>query len=312
MERVVRELRALLGQKGRTPTVVFLTGAGCSTACGIPDFRSLGGMHDTLKPELLTASLKEQNAMRREPTQVVSWNLFRQNPLPYLELRRSFILDQGLYKPSLAHTFMGLCDDECILLRTYTHNIDGLEFQVPKLSALRIIPVHGSLSKAACENCGYEMPFSEFKSSIREQIRNIYDPESGPTISSPIVCEKCSLALVKPTTVLYGRSLPGEFFERVPEDLKQVDILFIVGTSLTVSPANQLVSLCGESTLRVLVNRDLVGQDLGFAPSKNINDIFLPGSADETFLTIARELGWESRLRDVRDSMANNSKALIC
>ena len=68
----------------RCESVAFLTGAGVSVAAGIPDFRSPGGLYDTLRPELLTASPQEQSFMAREPTAVVSWDLFRQNQLPYL------------------------------------------------------------------------------------------------------------------------------------------------------------------------------------------------------------------------------------
>ena len=41
--------------------VVFLSGAGTSVASGIPDFRSSGGMFDTLRPELITASQQQSS-----------------------------------------------------------------------------------------------------------------------------------------------------------------------------------------------------------------------------------------------------------
>jgi NAD-dependent SIR2 family protein deacetylase len=41
---------------GSIKKVIVLTGAGVSVASGIPDFRSKGGMYDTLKPHLLTAT----------------------------------------------------------------------------------------------------------------------------------------------------------------------------------------------------------------------------------------------------------------
>ena len=45
-------------------SVSFLTGAGVSVNAGIPDFRSKGGMYDTLQPDLLTASAEDKAAMR--------------------------------------------------------------------------------------------------------------------------------------------------------------------------------------------------------------------------------------------------------
>ena len=72
--------------------VVVLTGAGVSCAAGIPDFRSPGGMYDTLRPELITASPQERAAMARDPTCVVLKDMFLQNQFPYHEVRRPFIL----------------------------------------------------------------------------------------------------------------------------------------------------------------------------------------------------------------------------
>ena len=72
--------------------VVVLTGAGVSCAAGIPDFRSPGGMYDTLRPELITASPQERAAMARDPTAVVLKDLFLKNQFPYHEVRRPFIL----------------------------------------------------------------------------------------------------------------------------------------------------------------------------------------------------------------------------
>ncbi len=65
--------------------VGFLIGAGVSVAAGLPDFRSPGGMYDTLRPELLSATDAQRRAMKVDPTVVVSFSLFRHNQLPYHE-----------------------------------------------------------------------------------------------------------------------------------------------------------------------------------------------------------------------------------
>ena len=73
-------------QSDACKNVAFLTGAGVSVAAGIPDFRSAGGMYDTLRPELLTATPAQRQMMENEPTAVVSWDLFKSNQFPYLEV----------------------------------------------------------------------------------------------------------------------------------------------------------------------------------------------------------------------------------
>ena len=51
--------------------VVVLSGAGVSCAAGIPDFRSPGGMYDSLRPELLTATAQQRALMAQDPVYVV-------------------------------------------------------------------------------------------------------------------------------------------------------------------------------------------------------------------------------------------------
>ncbi len=88
---VIRELARGL-KSDQYKSVALLTGAGVSVSSGIPDFRSPGGMYDTLRPELLTATASQRRQMQADPVTVVTWDLFRVNPLPYLEVRRPFIL----------------------------------------------------------------------------------------------------------------------------------------------------------------------------------------------------------------------------
>lgn len=63
-----------------------MTGAGISVEAGIPDFRSAGGMYDTLKPDLLTATPQQKLQMEIDPTYVVEFGMFKQNQFPYLEV----------------------------------------------------------------------------------------------------------------------------------------------------------------------------------------------------------------------------------
>lgn len=122
-------------------SVSFLTGAGVSVNAGIPDFRSKGGMYDTLQPDLLTASEKDRELMKEEPTHVVDKELFLRNQLPYLEMRRAMILDNKL-KPTVAHFFAKVLHDKKKLRSIFTQNIDGLDYMtgVPENN---IISVHG-------------------------------------------------------------------------------------------------------------------------------------------------------------------------
>ena len=79
--------------------VVVLTGAGVSCAAGIPDFRSPGGMYDTLRPELITATPQERALMAADPVNVVVKDMFMKNQFPSLAAwRRLSVLGPALQK----------------------------------------------------------------------------------------------------------------------------------------------------------------------------------------------------------------------
>jgi NAD-dependent deacetylase sirtuin 2 len=177
------------------------------------------------------------------------------------------------------------------------------------------VNVHGTLSKAACEGCGTSMDINEFCSLVEMNIKDIYDQTSatsGPKESKSILCNTCHKPLVKPTTVLFGRNLPAEFFESSEQDLPTLDLLIITGTSLVVSPANSLVYRCPTRTKRVIINKEPVGMDLGIQyDSSSDRDYFMQGNCDEIFLDLIVELGWFDSLYDMIDLLPPFSANLV-
>ncbi|GMH84208.1 hypothetical protein TrST_g13488 [Triparma strigata] len=287
----------------KSTNVILLSGAGVSTASGIPDFRSAGGMYDTLQPELLTASETEKALMERDPTYVVSWDIFKDNQLPYLELRRPFILglhEEDIWRPTIYHAFSKLLFDKQKLLRSYTQNIDGLDYKLHHR-------VRGLWSANGDE---YLYKF------IKTQIKDIYktDP-SAPASSTPIKCPSCSKPLVKPSTVLYGRNLPAEFHENAQSDASAANLLIVAGTSLTVYPAASLPEMAGgilSETTRLVVDRDkAAGYRASIDIKNNPKDIMLEGDCDSVFLDLIEEAGWLEDLTQYKDSLCESSKRLL-
>jgi len=297
--------------------ISFLTGAGVSVGAGIPDFRSPGGMYDTLRPELLTATEQQRSRMRQDPTFVVNKQLFNQNQLCYLELRRPFILGlaETKWKATITHWFISLCHKKGKLVRLYTQNIDGLDFQT-ETPKDKIVSVHGTLGKICCESCGEECPVPEFIEKVKKNIKDIYKLPGviAPEESSPIPCEHCGKDSVKPATVLYGSQLPQEFFECISDDFpNRCDLLIIAGTSLTVSPANQVPTMVKNNTPRLIVNREQVGSELGIQyPPYAVRDISSTDKeCDSVFLYLAHKLGWIEDLKEHFPKMSPLSQQLL-
>ena len=194
------------------------------------------------------------------------------------------------------------------LTRVYTQNIDGLTNAVG-LPDEKVISVHGNIGKAACETCGKEMNFNTFCDQVEENIKDIYNPDNGPKESKNIRCDSCGNPTVKPKTVLFGSSLPSEFFEYSEKDLPSADLLIVAGTSLVVSPANSLVYTVPETTQRVIINNEPVGRELGidYGPTPE-RDFFAQGNCDNVYLDLICELGW---LEDLSQEVNNLPQASV-
>jgi NAD+-dependent protein deacetylase sirtuin 2 len=329
--------RLILSDECRS--IAILSGAGVSVSSGIPDFRSPGGFYSTLRPELLTATPAERRLFSQDPTYVVSWQIFQHNQFPYLEVRRPFILgtQRRTWKATIAHHFASLLNSKTNkLTRIYTQNIDGLDYQLDDIPRDKIVAVHGSIATASCEGCGKAADMADFCQQLQNNIKDIYnlnndnmdeddDTKAAPQESTPILCEHCRKPLVKPSTVLFGRNLPLEFFQRAQQDLPQLDVLIIAGTSLVVSPANALAYQAPDTTCRVVVNREPVGQELGIEYDDEIayastsddvsgvgngvkvsaagRDLFAQGDCDAVFLALIQELGWMDDLWEKRHDL---------
>ena len=300
-------------------SIVILAGAGMSVASGIPDFRSADGLYATMNPDLLTANPVEREAIRMDPTVALEQGMFLQNPFPCLELQREFILGthSQRWKATLAHRFVELLHAKTgKLVRLYTQNIDGLEDQCTQLPKEKRIAVHGSMDRAECARCGEEQDYDEFCERVRRQIKDLSgQDESAPPESTPIPCPTCGYNAMKPAIVLFRSSLPKEFFEKVPEDVVDADMLIVMGTSLRVAPANSLVWRVPKRALRLLVNREPIGWHLGVQyGEENKRDFFAPGDCDTVLLDLMTHLGWLDDLRPLLEGepkLPDSSAALL-
>ena len=82
--------------------------------------------------------------------------------------------------------------------------------------------------------------------------------------------------------------------------------------ALVVSPANSVVYNCPDSTIRVVVNQEAVGEELGidYSPSAE-RDFFAQGQCDEIFLELIPELGWFKDLEAKTKELAPASVKLM-
>lgn len=138
LEHLCAEMRL-----GRVKRVVVMTGAGISTASGIPDFRSdKTGLYSNLAAYNLDY-----------PEAIFEKTYLRRNPKPFYQLAREIMPDISKYKPNKIHYFLRLLQEKNVLHRLYTQNIDGLEF-LAGIRADKLVEAHGSFRSAVCLSCG--------------------------------------------------------------------------------------------------------------------------------------------------------------
>ncbi|GMM57075.1 histone deacetylase [Maudiozyma humilis] len=283
--------------------VVVMAGAGISTACGIPDFRSPGtGLYHNL------AKLKLPYAEA-----VFDVDFFRENPKPFYTLASE--LYPGKFAPSKFHLLLKLLQDKGKLKRVYTQNIDTLERQAG-VEADKVIEAHGSFAENHCIDCGKVFEMNVFKKKLEEYNAAAKNAQNDDLWTR---CDECE-GLIKPRIVFFGENLPKRFFDTWDDDSEELTklgkksntVVIVAGTSLTVYPFAMLPEEVDKHTPRVLVNRECVGD---FKANPRDSDIVLETSADDVAQKLVEELGWEEELqtlmtehgtaenKDVRDEL---------
>jgi NAD-dependent deacetylase sirtuin 2 len=132
-------------------------------------------------------------------------------------------------------------------------------------------------------------------------------------------CDACE-GVVKPDVVMFGEPLPQRFFSSIKSDFPQADLLIVMGTSLAVKPFNTLIDKVSETTPRLLINRDKVGEQeesrkkaasggfetagFQFDDPENIRDVFAQGNCDDVVMKLVELMGWKEDFEAHRSDCA--------
>lgn len=190
--------------------IAFFGGAGVSTESGIPDFRSKNGLYNQ----------HDIRFDRYPPEYLLSRDCLNNEPKVFYEFYRQKLNCDGI-QPNVTHTYLARLEAEGKRVSVITQNIDGLH---QKAGSKEVYEIHGTTQKNYCMKCHQEFPADTIFVSDERIPR----------------CPFCK-GMIRPAVTLYGEQLPSAFMEAV-QQLHVADLMIVAGTSLTVYPANTLVS----------------------------------------------------------------------
>jgi NAD-dependent SIR2 family protein deacetylase len=245
--------------------VFALTGAGCSTASGIPDYRDDQGEWKRRPPVMIQAFRAEHAVYRRYWARAyVGW--------PRL----------ATAAPNPAHHAFAAWEAAGTLLQVVTQNVDGLH---QRAGSRAVVDLHGRLDFVQCLSCGSRRHRATVQAAIAAanagwEAEAAAAPDGDADLDGTLVesftpphCE-CG-GLLKPDVVFFGENVPVTRVAEAREALACADALLVAGSSLMVYSGFRFVRAAYEAGLPIaIVNRGRTRSD------------------DLADLKIERDVGW--------------------
>ena len=232
--------------RGRRTLV--LTGAGCSTESGIPDYRGPESIKRVRTPIQHRAFIESAEVRRRYwARSVMGWPRFR------------------TARPNPAHVALAVLEAEGVVQGLITQNVDRLHRAA---GSKRVIELHGALADVRCLDCDA----LSSRDALQERLLALnprfleLDAEARPDGDAELPeeavdrfqvapCEACGGTL-KPDVVFFGGHVPAPRVEQAFAWVDAAEALIVVGSSLTVFSGYRFVKRSAErGHLIALVNR---------------------------------------------------------
>jgi len=206
--------------------IFVLTGAGVSTASGIPDYRDDSGDWKHQRPmEYGEFVERHESRQRYWARSFIGWQRFRHA------------------RPNQAHLALARLEQLDRLTCTVTQNVDGLH---QRAGSRRVTELHGSLASVVCLACGAAIERAAMQQQLLERNPSLaglsassapdgdaylddFD-ESGIDVPG---CTSCG-GIMKPQVVFFGENVPAARVEHCFNALENADAMLVVGSSLMV------------------------------------------------------------------------------
>ncbi len=248
---MIERLRQLIAQSRR---LVVLTGAGCSTESGIPDYRSPGGAWTRHKPILYGSFVRSAEVRRFYWARSFrGWPRF------------------ASARPNHAHRALAELESRGGVHQLITQNVDDLHQEA---GSRAVVQLHGRNRVVVCLDCRAEIS----RADIQQRLGDInaewlasapwhvlradeaeFAPDGDAALPASAVdgfnvpeCESCG-GVLKPAVVFFGESVPKEKVTYSMERVDEADVLLVAGSSLTVWSGFRFVKRASERGIPIAI-----------------------------------------------------------
>lgn len=213
----------------RHPRLVVLTGAGCSTESGIPDYRDVAGAWKRRQPVQFQDFIRSEHGRRRY----------------WARSMRGFPL-MARAQPNATHRWLAAHEAAGGIELLVTQNVDGLH---ARAGSRALVDLHGSIHDVICLECAAPVP----RATLQQRLEALNpghasspddadgmapdgdaDLDDAPLTGFRVPdCARCA-GMLKPDVVFFGESVPRDRVERTRAALAGADALLVLGSSLMV------------------------------------------------------------------------------
>jgi NAD-dependent SIR2 family protein deacetylase len=203
-----------------------LTGAGCSTRSGIPDYRDVDGQWKRAQPVTYQAFMGEEKTRRRYwARSLIGWRRIHEA------------------RPNDAHRALARLEAMGRIELLLTQNVDRLH---QAAGNARVIDLHGRIDLVRCMDCERRSPREELQDELSRLNADWLDLDAGQApdgdadleganFSSFVApsCKRCG-GVLKPDVVFFGENVPRDRVDAAFRHLEEADAMLIIGSSLMV------------------------------------------------------------------------------
>jgi NAD-dependent SIR2 family protein deacetylase len=216
-----------------------LTGAGCSTESGIPDYRDGRGDWKRKPPVMFQDFMTDPRARARYwARSLVGWPHFHSA------------------QPNDAHRALVILEQRGQLELLATQNVDGLHHVA---GSRNVVDLHGRLDLVRCMSCEQRLPRAELQqalqrdnpawSTLAARLAPDGDADLEAMDFSTFVVPTCPTCgdIVKPDVVFFGESVPADRVHRCRQAALAADAMLVIGSSLMVYSGYRFVQAAVEA-----------------------------------------------------------------